>query len=144
MDALAPFRVDGPKQEPTPLSYLLADSANGLDLTLEVTLQSASMDALQTISRSNMKYLYWSMDQMLTHHTVIGCNMRTGDLCGTGTISGSVLERKRYCLQNKQKITANLAVIFCCGKSSYRLRPPRIKPMTYNKATAPTTATIRL
>ncbi len=88
MDALAPFRVDGPKQEPTPLPYLLADSANGLDLTLEVTLQSASMDAPQTISRSNMKYLYWSMEQMLAHHTVTGCNMRTGDLCGTGTISG--------------------------------------------------------
>lgn len=51
MDALAPFRVDGPKQEPTPLPYLMADSANGLDLNLEVTLQSASMDEPQTISR---------------------------------------------------------------------------------------------
>lgn len=96
MDALEPFRVDGPKQEPTPLSYLKPfdqtqgkpDSANGLDLKLEVTLQSASMDKPQTISRSNMKYLYWSMEQMLAHHTVTGCNMRTGDLCGTGTISG--------------------------------------------------------
>ncbi len=88
MDALEPFRVDGPKQEPTPLPYLKVDSANGLDLNLEVTLQSATMDAPQTISRSNMKYLYWSMEQMLAHHTVTGCNMRTGDLCGTGTISG--------------------------------------------------------
>ena len=88
MDALTPFRVDAPKQDPAPLSYLKADSANGLDLNLEVTLQSASMDAPQTISRSNMKYLYWSMEQMLAHHTVTGCNMRTGDLCGTGTISG--------------------------------------------------------
>jgi fumarylacetoacetase len=88
MDALEPFRVAGPKQEPAPLPYLKADFANGLDLTLEVTLQSASMDAPQTISRSNMKYLYWSMEQMLAHHTVTGCNMRTGDLCGTGTISG--------------------------------------------------------
>ena len=88
MDALEPFRVNGPKQEPTPLPYLKTDSANGLDLNLEVTLQSASMDAPQTISRSNMKYLYWSMEQMLAHHTVTGCNMRTGDLCGTGTISG--------------------------------------------------------
>ncbi len=96
MDALAPFRVDAPKQDPAPLSYLKPfdqtqgkpDSANGLDLNLEVTLQSASMDKPQTISRSNMKYLYWSMEQMLAHHTVTGCNMRTGDLCGTGTISG--------------------------------------------------------
>ncbi len=89
MDALEPFRVDGPKQEPTPLSYLKVDSANGLDLNLEVTLQSATMSAPQTISRSNMKYLYWSIEQMLAHHTVTGCNLRAGDLCGTGTISGS-------------------------------------------------------
>jgi fumarylacetoacetase len=88
MDALEPFRVDGPMQDPTPLSYLKADSANGYDIKLEVTLQSAAMDKPQTISRSNLKYLYWSMDQMLAHHTVTGCNMRTGDLCGTGTISG--------------------------------------------------------
>ncbi len=88
MDALEPFRVDGPKQEPTPLPYLMVDSANGLDLNLEVTLQSTTMDMSETISHSNMKYLYWSMEQMLAHHTVTGCNMRTGDLCGTGTISG--------------------------------------------------------
>jgi fumarylacetoacetase len=88
MDALEPFRVDGPKQDPAPLSYLTTDSANGYDIKLEVTLQSAAMDAAQTISRSNMKYLYWSIVQMLAHHTVTGCNMRVGDLCGTGTISG--------------------------------------------------------
>jgi len=88
MDALAPFCVNAPKQDPAPLPYLKTDSANGLDLNLEVTLQSANMDVPQTISRSNMKYLYWSMEQMLAHHTVTGCNMRTGDLCGTGTISG--------------------------------------------------------
>ena len=88
MDALAPFCVNAPKQDPAPLSYLKTDSANGLDLNLEVTLQSAAMSTPQTISRSNMKYLYWSMEQMLAHHTATGCNMRTGDLCGTGTISG--------------------------------------------------------
>lgn len=88
MDALEPFRVDMPKQEPAPLSYLTVDSAKGLNINLEVTLQSASMSAPQIISRSNMKHLYWSMEQMLAHHTVTGCNMRTGDMCGTGTISG--------------------------------------------------------
>ncbi|NOH02869.1 MAG: fumarylacetoacetase [Chloroflexi bacterium] len=88
MDALEPFRVQGPKQEPTPLPYLRTDSANGYDIHLEVTLQSAKMNEPQIISRSNMKYLYWGMDQMLAHHTVTGCNMRVGDLCGTGTISG--------------------------------------------------------
>lgn len=88
MDALEPFRVPLPQQEPAPLSYLKADSAMGVDINLEVTLQSAAMSEPQTISRSNMKYLYWSMEQMLAHHTVTGCNMRVGDLCGTGTISG--------------------------------------------------------
>ena len=88
MDALEPFRVPAPRQDPAPLPYLKADSTNGLDITLEVTLQSARMDAPQTISRSNMKYLYWSIEQMLAHHTSTGCNMRPGDLCGTGTISG--------------------------------------------------------
>ncbi|HAX68859.1 MAG TPA: fumarylacetoacetase [Anaerolineae bacterium] len=88
MDALEPFRVPLPQQEPAPLSYLNSDSAMGVDINLEVTLQSAAMNAPQTISRSNMKYLYWSMEQMLAHHTVTGCNMRVGDLCGTGTISG--------------------------------------------------------
>lgn len=88
MDALEPFRVFGPKQDPTPLPYLKVDSANGYDLTLEVTLQSAALESPQTISRSNMKYLYWGIDQQLTHHTITGCNLRVGDLCGTGTISG--------------------------------------------------------
>ena len=87
MDALEPFRVKGPEQDPTPLPYL-GTNINGLDIQLEVSLQSAGMDAPQVISRSNMKHLYWSIDQMLAHHTITGCNMRVGDLCGTGTISG--------------------------------------------------------
>lgn len=87
MDALEPFRVKGPEQEPSPLPYL-GTNANGYDIQLEVSLQSARMDAPQVISRSNMKHLYWSIDQMLAHHTITGCNMRVGDLCGTGTISG--------------------------------------------------------
>ena len=88
MDALEPFRVQGPEQEPVPLLYLKSDSSNGYDITLEVTLQSKSMNEPQTITRSNLKYMYWSLVQQLTHHTVTGCNMRTGDMCGTGTISG--------------------------------------------------------
>jgi fumarylacetoacetase len=99
MDALEPFRVDAPKQDPVPLPYLKTDGPNGYDIQLEVSLQSEKMDAPQVISRSNMKHLYWSIVQQLTHHTITGCNMQTGDLCGTGTISaplevgyGSILE----------------------------------------------------
>jgi fumarylacetoacetase len=88
MDAFEPFRVTGPKQDPTPLSYLQTGSAYGYDIQLEVSLQGEKMDAPQVISRSNMKYMYWSIVQQLAHHTVTGCNMQTGDLCGTGTLSG--------------------------------------------------------
>ena len=88
MDALAPFRVPGPKQDPAPLPYLAAGSPSGFDIHLEVSLRAETADEAQVISRSNMKHLYWSIEQMLAHHTVTGCNMRTGDLCGTGTISG--------------------------------------------------------
>jgi fumarylacetoacetase len=89
MDALEPFRVLAPRQDPAPLPYLKSDSASGLDITLEAALQSARMDMPQIISGSNMKYLYWSIEQMLAHHTITGCNMRPGDLCGTGAISGA-------------------------------------------------------
>ncbi|MBX3037685.1 MAG: fumarylacetoacetase [Anaerolineales bacterium] len=99
MDALESFRVPTPKQDPTPLPYLKFDSATGLDISLEVFLQSETMSEPQLISNSNMKYLYWNIEQMLAHHTITGCNMRVGDLCGTGTISapyengyGSMLE----------------------------------------------------
>ncbi len=99
MEALTPFRVPGPKQDPEPLAYLKPASVFGVDIHLEVSLQSAQMTAPQVISRSNMKHLYWSMEQMLAHHTITGCNLRPGDLCGTGTISapnedgyGSLLE----------------------------------------------------
>lgn len=88
MDALEPFRMKSPKQEPAPFPYLVSDSTSGFNIQLEVTLQSARMDTPQVISRSNMKHLYWSIEQMLAHHTITGCNMRVGDLCGTGTISG--------------------------------------------------------
>ncbi|MDP1714042.1 MAG: fumarylacetoacetase [Anaerolineales bacterium] len=96
MDALEPFRVAGPIQDPAPLPYLQPfdqtqgkpDSDYGYDINLEVTLQSVSMEMAHVISRSNLKHIYWSIVQQLTHHTVTGCNMRTGDLCGTGTISG--------------------------------------------------------
>jgi fumarylacetoacetase len=44
----------------------------------------------KTISTSNLKYMYWTFKQQLAHHTVNGCNMKTGDLCGSGTISGPV------------------------------------------------------
>jgi len=88
LDALAPFRVAGPVQDPHPLPYLVQTGAGGLDLQLEVALASSG-GTRATISRTNARHLYWSMAQQLAHHTVSGCNTRVGDLMGSGTISGS-------------------------------------------------------
>lgn len=89
--ALEPFRTPTPAQEdPSPLPYLKQKpgSKQGFDISLEVGLQTREMAEPETIVKSNMKYMYWSLAQQLTHHTANGCNMRPGDLFGTGTISG--------------------------------------------------------
>ncbi|KAF9350368.1 hypothetical protein BGX34_001262 [Mortierella sp. NVP85] len=89
MDALEPFLVPGPKQDPTPLPYLFENGIpSAYDINLEIKLKPAEGSNYDVISRSNLKYMYWSFAQQLAHHTVNGCNMRTGDLCGSGTISG--------------------------------------------------------
>lgn len=88
MEALEPFRCAGPVQDPEVLPYLRSSGNWAFDIQLEVDLQSAVVNAPVTVTRSNFKYLYWNICQQLAHHTVNGCNMRTGDLCGSGTISG--------------------------------------------------------
>jgi fumarylacetoacetase len=87
LDALVPFRIAGPVQEPAPLSYLRQSGAQGVDIALEVALAPAGHPPI-TISRTNFKYMYWSMAQQLAHHTITGCNTNGGDLMGSGTISG--------------------------------------------------------
>ena len=87
LDALEPFRVANPKQEPEVLSYLKYDKPASYDIHLQVAIQPES--SLETVvSNSNFKYMYWTMVQQLTHHTVNGCNIRRGDMLGSGTISG--------------------------------------------------------
>jgi fumarylacetoacetase len=87
MDALEPFRVEGPMQEPQVLPYLASEGARNFDIHLEVLIETPDQQAI-SICKSNFKYLYWNMCQQLAHHTVNGCNIRIGDLCGSGTISG--------------------------------------------------------
>jgi len=87
MDALEPFRVESPKQEPEVLPYLKSAGNNNFDIALEVQIATEGR-APHTVCRSNFKYMYWSMAQQLAHHTVNGCNMRVGDMCASGTISG--------------------------------------------------------
>jgi fumarylacetoacetase len=87
-EALEPFRVLGPEQNPAPLPYLRQARSNNYDLELDVGLRAAGMNEAQTICRTNFKYMYWSSVQQLVHHASSGCAMNVGDLLGSGTISG--------------------------------------------------------
>jgi fumarylacetoacetase len=89
MEALEPFRVAGPQQVPAPLPYLQQSGARSVDIALEVSLQPAAATEATTICRTNYRAMYWSMAQQLAHHTVSGCNLRIGDVMGSGTISGT-------------------------------------------------------
>jgi fumarylacetoacetase len=107
MEALAPFRVPAfrrPEGDPPPLPYLTSPhdaAAGGIDLTLEVYLASRKMRdtglAPLRLSRGNLRNLYWTPAQLLTHHTSNGCNLRPGDLLASGTVSGPSPE-ERGCL----------------------------------------------
>ncbi|MDK9698824.1 MAG: fumarylacetoacetase [bacterium] len=88
MEALAPFRCEGPQQDPEPLPYLRTNGNSTFDITLDVLLQTATMNAPEKIAQSNYKHLYWNVAQHIAHHTITGCNLRPGDLLASGTISG--------------------------------------------------------
>lgn len=87
MDALEPFRAKGPIQEPTPLPYLQQKGKHTFDINLEVYIEPENVEA-SLVSKSNFKYMYWSMSQQLAHHTSNGCRINSGDMMGSGTISG--------------------------------------------------------
>ena len=87
LDALEPFRVASPKQDPEPLPYLRQTGNRSYDIQLQMFIQPEN--SIETmVSNSNFKYMYWTMVQQLTHHTSNGCNVITGDMMGSGTISG--------------------------------------------------------
>ncbi|MCX2680816.1 fumarylacetoacetase [Galbibacter sp. EGI 63066] len=87
LDALEPFRVESPKQDPEPLPYLKYEGKKSFDIHLEVDLAPEN-GTPQTITKSNFKYMYWNMAQQLAHHTINGCKVNSGDMMGSGTISG--------------------------------------------------------
>lgn len=87
LDALEPFRVAGPEQDPKVLPYLEYEGKKNYDINLEVIIRTPNGDE-NVVCRSNFKYMYWNMVQQLAHHTVNGCNFKTGDMCASGTISG--------------------------------------------------------
>jgi fumarylacetoacetase len=119
MEALAPFRAvfERPEGDPQPMAYLDSEynrSAGALDVQLEVWLQTPTMRAAgnagECLSRSNLRDAYWTLAQLLTHHTVNGCNMRAGDMLGTGTLSGPAPEQGGSLLELTQGGKAPLSL----------------------------------
>ncbi|KAL6520506.1 hypothetical protein OROHE_017094 [Orobanche hederae] len=88
LDALEPFASDAPEQSPPPFPYLAEKESKNYDISLQVSIVPAGQEDDFIVTRSNFKHLYWTITQQLAHHTINGCNLRPGDLLGTGTISG--------------------------------------------------------
>lgn len=87
LDALEPFRVQGPAQDPPVLPYLQTNGKKNFDINLEVAIRPGEEDET-VVCRTNFRHMYWSVNQQLAHHTVNGCNMQVGDMYASGTISG--------------------------------------------------------
>lgn len=92
LDALEAFRVAGPVQDPAPLPYLSQEGKKNIDIKMQVSIKPENGEET-VVTNSNFKYMYWSMAQQLAHHTVNGCNVRSGDMMGSGTISGPSKEQ---------------------------------------------------
>ena len=109
MEALAPFRCPEFKrdaEDPRPLNYLASDSNSkfgGIDLQLEVYLLTEQMQQQgfepQLLTRGSFTNLYWTFAQMLTHHSSNGCNLRPGDMLGSGTVSGQTRDSRGCMLE---------------------------------------------
>ena len=91
LDALQPYKIPGPKQDPAVLPYLEYKGEKHYDINLEVAIKISSGEE-KVVSKSNFKNMYWNMNQQLAHHTINGCDIRCGDLLASGTISGNEKE----------------------------------------------------
>ncbi|QDO95418.1 fumarylacetoacetase [Formosa sediminum] len=87
LDALEPYRVQGPKPVKEQMPYLQTKGKKSFDINLEVAIQPKKAQET-VVCRTNFKYMYWNMSQQLAHHTINGCPVNSGDLMGSGTISG--------------------------------------------------------
>lgn len=91
LDALEPYAIDGPQQEPAVMDYLRYEGKHHYDIHLEVAIQPEKANET-IVCQSNYKHMYWNMAQQLAHHTINGCNIRCGDMMASGTISGPTPE----------------------------------------------------
>jgi fumarylacetoacetase len=87
LEALEPFKTNGPIQDPEVLPHLATKGAKNYDINLEVLIQPEKENE-KIVSKSNFKFMYWNMCQQVAHHTSNGCNMNIGDMMASGTISG--------------------------------------------------------
>ncbi|KAH9300746.1 hypothetical protein KI387_012329, partial [Taxus chinensis] len=88
LEALEPFSCEAHVQDPPPLPYLAGKRSRSFDIPLEVAINPAEEDKAFVVCSSNFNHLYWTIEQQIAHHTINGCNLRSGDLLGSGTISG--------------------------------------------------------
>jgi fumarylacetoacetase len=88
MDALEPFRTKGPKQDPNPLPHIQLKGRHSFDINLQVAI-TPEKGVANVVTKTNFKHQYWSMSQQLAHHTSNGCRVNSGDMMGSGTISGT-------------------------------------------------------
>lgn len=99
LEALEPFRVAGPEQEPEPFSYLKQTKDGAYNINLEVNLTPENTEKATRITKTNFSYMYWSIAQQVAHHTITGCNIRPGDMQASGTISGPNREERGSMLE---------------------------------------------
>lgn len=109
MEALAPFRcpvAERAEGDPQPLLYMMNEQnqkQGGFDITLEVWIASEKMreQGMEPIrlSKGNFRDMYWTIAQMVTHHSVNGCNLNPGDLLGSGTVSGTTRDSRGSLLE---------------------------------------------
>ena len=109
LEALEMLRVPGPVQDPKVLPYLEYSGKNSFDINLDVNIRTEK-GAEKNVCHSNFKYMYWTMVQQLAHHTVNGCNLRVGDLCASGTISGTTPDSYGSMLEISWKGTKPVAM----------------------------------
>jgi fumarylacetoacetase len=97
VEALEPFRAPSPEHDVPVLPYLKSSESGAFEITMEVWLRSESMADPMLVSRGSFKEMYWTLAQMVAHHTSNGCPLQAGDLIGSGTLSGP-LKENRGCL----------------------------------------------
>lgn len=89
LEALEPFRVNLPQQDPTPFPYLKEENLRSWDIPISVSMKTKNGSNFHKLATTNYKYMYWTINQQIAHHTVTGCQLNVGDILGSGTISGT-------------------------------------------------------